>query len=150
MPSLKAALSGLKCFREGINSLFHLTPNTDYTIVQDRMDCLQMSCEFTGYCDCSACNCCSSCRMECLCPYAIKDQDTVVKNILDLGDAQYVKTLEECTRQIESSEDEDSENGSDVGDDVDSGEEDDRPDELELSLIDLTPQLSSICSIVSE
>ena len=149
VPSLKAALGGLECLRKGVNSLFHLTANTDYTIHQDTMDCLQVACEFTDNCECSACNCCSSCRLQCACPFSEKDQDTVVKDILDLGDARYVKILEECKERQESSEDEDSDEGSGEIDEVDS-EDDCRVDELELSLVDLTPQLTSLCSIVSE
>ena len=68
----------------------------------------------------------------------MKDDDEVLKNLLQLGDEYYLKVLRQIQeRSLDESDDEE---------DQESSEEDERVDELELSLVDLTPQFATLFS----
>ena len=137
--SLRSALSSENCLREALNSIFFLDADVDYSVcTEERFECLQIGCDLGDNCDCEACTCCSNCTNECSCQFSLKNDDEVLKNLLQLGDESYLKVLKQIKeRSIDESDDEEVQ---------ESSEEDERVDELQLSLIDLTPQFATLFS----
>jgi len=145
-PSLKNALIGDNCLRSGTNKLFTLTnPDRDYSDFAERFECLQLGCDLDELCDCAACKCCSECNSKCSCEFAVSDPNKVMERILGLGDDNYRATQELFkSRRSEEEISSDEEEG-DASED-NSDDEEPRRDELELSLVDLTPQFASFFS----
>ena len=137
--SLRSALSADNCLREALNSIFILDADVDYSVVtEERFECLEIGCDLGDNCNCESCACCSNCANECSCQFSVKDDDEVLKNLLQLGDEYYLKVLRQIQeRSLDESDDEE---------DQESSEEDERVDELELSLVDLTPQFATLFS----
>ena len=121
------------------NNLFMIDGFKDYTNRSERFECMQIGCDVLEMCDCEACTCCSTCTNLCPCVAACRDPDLFLKGPLKLGDSHYSHIL-----QIMESRKEDAE--SDTQSSVESDGEEERVDELELSLVDLTPQFASLMS----
>ena len=140
--SIKNALCDDKCLRVTINNVFKLDSFKNYSrdVGAERFECLQIGCNSVDKCDCDSCSCCSTCSNMCSCIYAIKNQDLVLKEILKVGDVTYQEVYNLMKRREEQDSD------SDSVDDFSEDEEEDRVDELELSLVDITPQFATVLS----
>ena len=136
---IKNALSEDECLRLKTNNLFMIDGFKDYTNRSERFECMQIGCDVLEMCDCEACTCCSTCTNLCPCVTACKDPDSVLKGLLELGDANYSRILQgvKSRKKVEESDTESC---------LESDSEEERVDELELSLVDLTPQFASLLS----
>ena len=99
----------------------------DYSSRSERYECVQIGCDLLDMCDCEACTCCSTCTKLCPCVAACKDPDLVLKGLLKLGDVNYSRVLQVIKSRMEKEE-------SDTQSSEESDSEEERVDELELSL----------------